>query len=565
MSGDRRRASAEFGHPVAGVGYGYSTASSTGSVAGGLRKVQVLLGAVACGSVFLAALPAGHAGDPRPRSPSVASGVGAPIAWGPCEPAGPRLQCARIRVPLDWDRPNGRTIQLALIRHLSSKPGQRIGSMLINPGGPGDTGVGLVRGGGAELDTWGDGRFDVVSWDPRGTNASTHVRCFRSTSAERKFWQGTSIPISKAASERYRRKTVALARRCGEVSGWLLPHISTADTARDLDHIRRLVGDHKLTYVGLSYGTYLGQTYANMFPGRVRAMLLDAVVDAVAYSRGFESYLANGVSGADPVFARLLSLCERAGPQRCALAGHARTPAERVDRLFARLRRAPIPAPSASPPGKLTYSDLLLAQFNPLRLPETWPQVAKNLDAAVRGDGSALATEARTLLTPVGFAGATTSAAVSCADTPAQQGSRRWPRVIGRFSRISRLYGPVLGWWLWAPCASWPVRGQDNYRGPWNATTRNRILVIGTRNDPATAYTNAVRVARRLGNAVLLTHAGYGHVSFQDPSACIDRARIAYLVRLNTPPKGTVCNSDREPFDPDFGSPLTGHTHDKSP
>jgi hypothetical protein len=137
--------------------------------------------------------------------------------------------------------------------------------------------------------------------------------------------------------------------------------------------------------------------------------------------------------------------------------------------------------------------------------------------------------------------------------------------VIGRFSRISRLYGPVLGWWLWAPCASWPVRGQDNYRGPWNATTRNRILVIGTRNDPATAYTNAVRVARRLGNAVLLTHAGYGHVSFQDPSACIDRARIAYLVRLNTPPKGTVCNSDREPFDPDFGSPLTGHTHDKSP
>jgi len=555
MSGYRRNSCANVGHPVAGVGP--RNPSSGGPVAGAVRKGQVLLAAGACGCAFLAALPAGYAGDARSGSNSAARSVGAPIAWGPCEPAGPRLQCARIRVPLDWDRPRGRTIQLALIRHLASKPGKRIGSMLINPGGPGDTGVGLVRGGGAELDAWGGGRFNVVSWDPRGTNASTRVRCFRSTRAERRFWEGTSIPIGKAASERYRRKTMALGRRCGEVSGWLLPHISTADTARDLDHLRGLVGDRRLTYVGLSYGTYLGQTYANMFPGRVRAMILDAVVDAVPYSRGFESYIASGVSGADPVFAKLLSLCEEAGPRRCALAGHPRSPAERVDRLFARLRRAPIPAPSARPPGKLTYSELLVSQFNPVRLPGAWPADASNIDAAVRGDGSALATEARTLLAPAGFAGATTSAAVSCADTPAHQRSRSWPQVIGRFSRISRLYGPVLGWWLWAPCASWPVRGQDNYRGPWNATTRNRILVIGTRNDPATAYINAVRVARRLGNAVLLTHDGYGHVSFQDPSACIDRARMAYLVTLNTPPKGTVCSSDRQPYDPEFGSPLT--------
>lgn len=551
MSRYRRSSCAATGRSVAGVGS--TNPSFTRSVARALRKAQLLLAAGACGCAFLAALPAGYAGDASSGSPSVARGVGTPIAWGPCRPAGRRLQCARIRVPLDWDRPNGRTIQLALIRHLASKPGKRIGSMLINPGGPGDTGVGLVRGLGAEIDTWGGGRFNVVSWDPRGTNASTHVRCFRSERAERRFWEDTSIPISKAASERYRRKTVALARRCGDVSGWLLPHISTADTARDLDHLRSLVGDRRLTYVGLSYGTYLGQTYANMFPGRVRAMLLDAVVDAVPYSSGFESYIANGVSAADPVFARFLSLCEKAGPQRCALAGHPRSPADRVGRLFARLQRAPIPAPSASPAGKLTYSELLVSQFNPLRLPETWPAAAMDLDAAVRGDGSALATQARTLLTPAAFAGATTSAAVSCADTPARQASRSWPQVIGRFSRIGRLYGALLGWWLWAPCASWPVRGQDNYRGPWNATTDNPILVMGNRHDPATAYVNAVRVARRLGNAVLLTQNGYGHVSFHDPSACIDRARVDYLVRLNTPPKGTVCSSDRTPFDPDFG------------
>jgi hypothetical protein len=111
----------------------------------------------------------------------------------------------------------------------------------------------------------------------------------------------------------------------------------------------------------------------------------------------------------------------------------------------------------------------------------------------VRGDGSALATEARKLLTPAAFIGATTSAAISCADAPARTGSRSWPRVIGRLTRISRLYGALRGWWLWAPCASWPVHGQDNYRGLWNATTKNPILLIGIRHDPATAYVNAVR------------------------------------------------------------------------
>jgi pimeloyl-ACP methyl ester carboxylesterase len=190
--------------------------------------------------------------------------------------------------------------------------------------------VGLVQGLGDEIDKWGGGRFDVVSWDPRGTNASTPVRCFTSKRSEAEFWKGVSIPATRAASERYRRKTVALARGCGKVSGWLLPHISTADTARDLDYLRRVVGDRELTYVGLSYGTCLGQTYANMFPGRVRAMLLDGVVDPVPYSKNAETRVASQGSGSDEVFAQLLSVCQRAGPKRCALAGGRQTAAQRV-------------------------------------------------------------------------------------------------------------------------------------------------------------------------------------------------------------------------------------------
>jgi pimeloyl-ACP methyl ester carboxylesterase len=304
-----------------------------------------------------------------PGPARAASAVGAPIAWGACKPAGPRLQCARIRVPLDWDRPRGRTIRLALIRHLASRPGRRIGSMFINPGGPGDTGIGLLQGLGDEIDGWGGGRFDVVSWDPRGGNASTHVRCFRSKRSEARFWKGVSIPTAPAASQRYKRKVAALARRCGRVSGRLLPHVSTADTARDLDHLRRLVGDRKLTYVGLSYGTFLGQTYANMFPRRVRAMLLDGIVDPVPYAKNAEARVANQALGTDEVFAKFASVCQHAGPTRCALAGGTETAPERVKRLFAGAKRAPIPAPTASPPGGLTYGDLLVSQFNPLRIP----------------------------------------------------------------------------------------------------------------------------------------------------------------------------------------------------
>ena len=140
--------------------------------------------------------------------------AGARIAWRSC---GKRLQCARVRVPLDWSRPRGQKISLALIRHLASRPGRRTGSMFVNPGGPGQSGVKLVRDNGARFDALGGGRFDVVGWDPRGTNASTPVRCFTSKASEARFWRGVQIPTSAAASSAYRRRTIVLARDCGRV------------------------------------------------------------------------------------------------------------------------------------------------------------------------------------------------------------------------------------------------------------------------------------------------------------------------------------------------------------
>ncbi len=139
---------------------------------------------------------------------------------------------------------------------------------------------------------------------------------------------------------------------------------------------------------------------------------------------------------------------------------------------------------------------------------------------------------------------------LQCADKPPPgQGPQAWPTVIGRLTRISRTAGPLQGWWLWAPCASWPVASADRYTGPWNASTHTPILVIGTRFDPQTPFANARRVARLLGNAVLLTYEGYGHTSENDPSACVEHAVTRYLVALVTSRRGSVCHPDHPPFD----------------
>lgn len=474
------------------------------------------------------------------------------IAWTPC---GPQLECARVQVPLDWRHRSGRKIELAVIRHLASRPDQRIGSLFLNPGGPGDSGVSAVTERGESLDALTQGRFDVVGWDPRGAGASTPVSCFRDQDQRARFWDALPVPTTRRQERSYLLKTKAFARRCGARNGRLLAHISTADTVRDLDRLRRLVGDRKLTFLGESTGTFLGQTYVNMFPRRMRAMALDGLEDPVAYTSGTARVLRRSLIDVDRLFERFLALCERAGPARCALAGHGSVE-RRVNRLLARLRRGPIPAPSATPPGKLTYGEALtVIKLEGLAHPGEWPELARQLEAAAAGDGSALETTANIGFTAEFHARAEPGQALLCADNPARQTAREWPRAVRRLERFSRIGGRVMGWLIGAPCASWSIRSADRYTGPWTADIRNPILLIGTRLDPNTPLANAKLVQRRLRNAVLLTHNGYGHLSSADPSACVERALGRYLVSLATPRRGKVCRSDRRPFDPLFGQP----------
>ncbi len=502
-----------------------------------IRRRQWAIVLTAAASLLAACSPGAQA---TPAAPG--------IDWKAC---GDRLECATVPVPLDWANPEGQKIGLAVVKRLASKPDQRIGTLFVNPGGPGDTGVGLVREGGGDIDKWGDGRFDIVGWDPRGTHASSPVKCFTSDAEATAFWQGQVIPTTPAESDAYAHRMEDLARRCGAVLGPLLSHISTTDTVRDLDALRAAVGEETITYAGLSYGTVIGQMYANMFPQRVRAMMLDGIVDPVAYTASAEARSVNNASSSDEVFDRFLALCDQAGPARCALAGHGETAAQRVNRLVERVKDGPIPAPGATPPGMLYAGDIPVSTFAPMRDPALWPEYAKQLNAAVDGDVSALVTAAEQARTPAAWDEATKSAAISCPDGPATKPIGDWPAVIGELTATSRIAGPVQGWWLWAPCAAdWPAHSDDRYTGPWNAKTTTPILLIGTRHDPNTGYQNAVRSEKLLGNAVLLTHEGYGHLSFQDASTCVEQARVRYLVDLHAPPRGTVCTADQVPFQP---------------
>ena len=501
---------------------------------------------LAAGTAVAALAPVTAAAGASERSAPPAA-----ISWVAC---GTQLECARVAVPLDWARHAGRTITLSVIRHLASHPAQRIGSLFVNPGGPGDSGVSAVAEQGGALDAITGGRFDIVGWDPRGSGGSTPVSCFASSAEREAFWQGMPVPTTRQDEQRYLAKSVALAQRCGARNGDLLAHISTADTARDLDYLRGLVGDSRLTFLGESTGSFLGETYANLFPHRVRAMALDGVEDPVSYAADLATLLASVLTATDQVFHEFLALCERVGPASCALAGHG--PVEkRVETMLRQLRHHPIPAPSAQPPGELTYGEALtILKLEMLPHPVVWRDAAGMIDAMVQGDASAAETIARGDATESFHRSFEQNTALLCADSPARQNAQQWPQVVHRLEGVSRIGGPVMGW-LEAACAAWPTRSADRYTGPWNAATANPILLIGTRFDPTTPLANAQVTERRLGNAVLLTHDGYGHVSQADPSTCVMQALGRYFTGLTTPARGTTCPSDHGPFDPDFGQP----------
>jgi pimeloyl-ACP methyl ester carboxylesterase len=489
----------------------------------------------------LLALPATLArGDVEPDVPR--------LDWQPCTEI-PDYECATARVPLDYDQPQGPKTRVALARVRAQGPDARIGTLFLNPGGPGGSGVDLIFGGyGDYMSGRLDGRFDIVGFDPRGVGRSEPLHCFPSESAFFAWWTFPYLPYEPAQEPPFYRDLASLANRCFARGDRIIRHMSTGDVARDLDLLRQAVGDKRLSFVGWSYGSYIGNTYANLFPDRVRAIVIDGVLEPRLWAQGRHIDIDRIATAAE--FEEFLRLCDEAG---CLLSGPEGASA-RYWALDAAVREQPI----VFDDGFLYTYDLLVADaVGAMYAPESWPDYAAffaSLLDAVAGDVAAAAS-ARALREsildrmdpdraeyPNGFDAYYGN---QCADTSYPNTFERF-RAVGRYAEAGSIFG-AYWWWQNAGCARWPV-DPDRYAGPWATTTSRPVLVVGNYFDGVTDYAGAVASSKLLRNSRLLSYAGWGHTAY-GRSECATRHMDAYLLRGTLPEARTVCPANPNPFE----------------
>jgi pimeloyl-ACP methyl ester carboxylesterase len=452
-------------------------------------------------------------------------------------PNGGEWQCATMKAPRDWDDPEGDTIELALIRAKATGPGRRIGSLIFNFGGPGGSGVTALPAFGndyAKLRT----RYDLVSFDPRGVGRSAPVRCQNDRQLDA-YFQQDATPDDTAERSELVENVEDFNEACEKNSGKMLPHVLTTDAARDLDLMRQVLGDRKLHYFGISYGTELGGVYAHLFPRNVGRAVFDAVVDptqtpdqgSLAQAGGFQRALDNFAEDC-------VSKAEE-----CPIGNSAQDVKDRIARLLKDLDGRPVPGIF---PRRLTQTVATSGIAQALYSQEFWDYLTEGLDQAYDGNGQILMLLSDTMngRSPNGEYSnlAAANAAINCADDKPRYDVAYVERRLPEFRAASPLFGEYLAWGMLG-CTDWPVPGAADHPEV-SAPGAPPILVIGNTGDPATPYEGARRMARALGRGVgvELTYRGQGHGAYDSKNKCVQDAVHGYLLDGKVPKAGTVCS-----------------------
>jgi pimeloyl-ACP methyl ester carboxylesterase len=467
------------------------------------------------------------------------------LQWNAC---GARFQCARITVPRDYSKPRGATLRLPVARLPARRAAGRLGALFVNFGGPGDPAAESVRAIGAGAFRALNARYDIVGVDPRGTGGTGAIDCKSNPETSGQTAQpfprpATLQPPALIAGDR------SYISRCLALNPRILPYVTTANAARDIDRVRRALGLNTISFLGFSYGTFLGATYESLFPANVGRFVLDGALDPDEYmnrpiqlerdqTRAFETALGRFFQAC----AAHQGACDRFGGD---------DPWAAFDALVASMNAAPLPVRGRDP-RPADGDDLLVAANIALYAKQGWPVLARALAQAAHGDGTGVRRLANAfyMRNPDGTYDPSNDAFFAIASL-----EPRLPAGIGLYLDIGAADFDLFPhfWWnsgYYELAASlWPVRPRGAYYGPFSApAAAPPTLVVGTTYDPATPYEGAPRLVATLGNARLLTMRGDGHTaSFGANSRCIDQAVQAYLLAGVVPASGTVCDQ-RVPF-----------------
>jgi pimeloyl-ACP methyl ester carboxylesterase len=441
-----------------------------------------------------------------------------------------RFQCATILVPRDPQNPSFGTISMALDRRPAS--GRKIGSLLVNPGGPGVSGVDALPTIVSSMPSSLLARFDIVGFDPPGVARTAPITCLDSAGLAR-YFDTDPAPTTQAGVEAMVGEDRVFAHGCQSSSGSELPYVSTVDAAMDMDVIRKDLGDPELNYLGFSYGTFLGATYADLYPTHVRAMVLDGTLDPAL---PVLSVLQEQSASLDSQLRQFFAACQasRSCPWKPGS-----DPAAAFNALLARVRTSPLPVPHTS--RTVGPAEFLYGSGYALYYTESWDSLAAALAQASHGNGQDLLT----LFDD--YTGRNrngsymnlfeANAAINCLDAPS-------PTIAEIQAAIPTMVAaaPVFGrmnLYSQMGCALWPVPATGKV-GPIHASGAPPIVVVGSTGDPVTPYAWAQDLAKQIDSGVLLTRVGEGHTAYE-VSSCIRNNVDTYLIDLTPPSAGTRC------------------------